>query len=191
MNISMLNKIKEKFGKGILKRSAMNLVNGFEDLEYFMKLKPINIAVEIGTFRGITSAIMSQYCKKLYTIDLFDGQIEKNRDKWGNDPKREEIWNALGIKNIVYCPVESNKDKFKFLRSINFNFCFIDGEHSYDGVKRDFEYTKHCSNVLFHDYDDSGRQKRNDVFNFVNTLPKQEYTKQLTIRSVFAYWEAK
>ena len=56
----MKAKIKQMFGEDILKRSAVNLPNGVRHINKFMKKKPIKAAIEIGTFRGVTSCIMSK-----------------------------------------------------------------------------------------------------------------------------------
>jgi hypothetical protein len=182
----MIDKIKQKYGESILRRSALNLPNGAEDIKKFMTIKPIKIAIEIGTFRGITSAWMSQFCDRLYTVDLLDGQVQQ--PLWKDLPMRGDIWKYLEIPDdkIWFQPVKCNNSKERFLKKINFDFAFVDGDHSYEGVKKDFELVKRCGRVLFHDYD-KAPGKACPVRDFINSI------KEGTIETTkdFAYWEDK
>ena len=181
----MVKKIINKFGKDILKRSALNLPNGAEDIKYFMKKKSICLALEIGTFRGITSAWMSQFCDQLITVDLLNGQFEdyKSKFEWANTSSREEIWNYLGIKNITYRPLEDNQQKVVLSSVLDYDFAFIDGDHSYEGVKFDFDLVKKCGRVLFHDYD-KAKGKDCPVRDFINSITYGN----IETRTDFAYW---
>jgi predicted O-methyltransferase YrrM len=183
----MVKKIIDLFGTDILRRSALNLPNGAEEIKRFMCKKPIHRAVEIGTFRGITSALMSQYCNQLVTIDLKSGQYEKQQGKidWNDTPLRHDIWDALEINNISLMLINNNTDKQEIINNLQFDFAFIDGDHSYEGVKADFQMVKHCGRVLFHDYD-KAEGKDCPVRDFIHTIKTGtfEYTTD------FAYWEA-
>lgn len=179
--------IQKRFGDDILRRSALNLPDGAEIIEEFMKRRPINVALEIGTFRGVTSAWMSQFCEKLVTIDLKDGQYEdyKNKFEWANTPARHEIWKELRIKNIRFFGLKSDYEKKCLIELCDFDFAFIDGDHSFEGVAYDFKLVKKCGRVLFHDYD-KAPGKDCPVRDFIKTIysGRMEYTKD------FAYWVA-
>lgn len=180
-----------KYGRKVLMRSALNLENGEEDLMKFLTKKPINVAVEIGTFRGVSSIVISRFCKKLYTLDLKYGQFQdyKRKFDWADTPARQELWDDLEINNISLIELDDNNHKKQIINQISnpdyFDFAFIDGDHSYEGVKYDFELVKHCGRVLFHDYD-KAEGKDCPVRDFIGTIKtgKFEYTKD------FAYWEA-
>jgi hypothetical protein len=171
-----------------MKRSALNLEDGEKHLKHFMTLKPIKTAIEIGTFRGLTSAVMSQYCDKLITIDLAEGLIEdySQRFDWAKTPKRQELWQKLGITNIELMLVTDNEVKKQILNGIDYDFVFIDGDHTFEGAKFDFELTKRCGRVLFHDYDRCPG-KEAPVRDFIDTIKegKMQTTKD------YAYWEDK
>ena len=180
----MINKITKKYSKKILQRSALNLKAGDSDMQYFMTKAPINNALEIGTFRGITSAFMSQYCKHLYTIDLAHGQIQKIKGTvdWADTEMRHDVWKYLGINNIDFIPVDNDVHKKEVVNNLDFDFAFIDGDHSYKGVKYDFEMVKKCGRVLFHDYDDNG--KKCPVRDFIKSI---NYGNIETTKD-YAYW---
>jgi len=134
----------------LLSRSA---VGGNEFREFFKNIK-IKTVVEIGTYKGISSAYMAQFAKKVFTFDIRDYK------------EKYKLWQELGIENkIFYYTIKGKNENFegKFqssknkvniedvINSIRFDFAFIDGEHTYEDVKRDFELVKHCGKVLFHD----------------------------------------
>ena len=75
--------------------------------------------------------------------------------------------------------------KWRKLKGLDFQFAFIDGAHD-ETVARDFEWTKRCGRVLFHDYDRRGVAVQDHVYNFVNTLPKE----QVQVHDIFALWSA-
>ena len=173
-----------------LGRSSLNIRNGDEVIKSFLdEIKP-EIILEIGTYKGVGSLYMSQFCELLHTIDLRNGRVERQQRfaiSEDNRPIRRELWNKFARENIVFHQIKDNEQKAEIVKDIPFDFCFIDGGHSSEDVKFDFNLVKHCGKVLFHDYDFSDRPKRDAVWNFVNTLPKE----QLTVRDIFAYWEDK
>ena len=63
----------------------------------------------------------------------------------------------------------------------NFDFAFIDGDHTGDRPAKDFELVKKCGRVLFHD------RTREAVKAVIDALPKDE----VEIMGGFAYWERK
>jgi len=168
-----------------LKKSALNIRRGDEVIRSFLKPVKAHTVLEIGTYKGIASLYMSQFCKKLYTIDLLEGKLET--EGVPVHPNRVELWKMFDADNIIYLPAKCNNSKARIIKKIDFQFAFIDGEHTFEGVENDFELVKHCGKVLFHDYDKSVQEKRNGVYNFINTLPKE----QITVRDIFAYWENK
>ncbi len=175
----------DKYGPKALKRSALNIRNGAEIIADVMQKDKITTAIEIGTYRGFTSAIMSQYCKELYTFDLKHGRIEQVKDIHPEQAEiaRSELWKDLGIHNIHLALIEDDIEKARILEHMKFDFAFVDGAHD-ETVKNDFELVKKCGRVLFHDYDDSGCKAKNHVYDFINTLPKDE----VEVIDIFAYW---
>ncbi len=178
--MTIKQQIIDLYGNDFIRRSALNLPNGENEISRFMN-GDIKVAVEIGTLRGCTSVVMSKYCDKLYTFDLKSGQIE-NRD-WQSKDNRYSLWNKLGINNIELILINNDKEKEKIIDNLEFDFAFIDGDHSFEGVKKDFDIVKKCGRVLFHDYDARLNQPCY-VRDFINTIKygKFEYTID------FAYW---
>lgn len=134
----------KEFGKRILRGSAVGWKNGiiYEKIfRNYLEGKEIKHAVEIGTWRGVSTAILSHYADKVSTVDI----------KYYDMAPHVWIWAGI-MSKIKYHIVGGNEEKQKLLESLDFDFAFIDGEHSYEAVKLDFNCVKKCGRVLFHDY---------------------------------------
>lgn len=180
----MRKKITKKLIKNTgcsLGKSALNIRNGGKIISDILKLQKPKVILEIGTYKGVTAAFMSQFCEKLITIDLVNGRLEKT-DVY-SDINRSHLWSRLGINNIIFIQINNNKEKFNIMRNLDFDFAFIDGAHD-KSVKNDFKHVRHCGKVLFHDYDTRGQDCLDHVYNFVNSLPKDE----IDINDIFAFW---
>ena len=163
----------------MLKRSALRLPGGEETLARALAGKGYRHALEIGTYRGCSTAAIAQYVERVTTIDLLHGYVERDG---GFD--RLAFWESLGLRNIAFVQVTDDAEKALAVSALDFDFAFIDGGHDAESVRRDFEMVKRCGRVLFHDYDASGRPGRHHVYDFVNELPADE----VEIMGDFALW---
>lgn len=182
MNTTMRDKIAALYGQSHLRKSALNIRGGAGVFETVMAGRHIKHALEIGTYRGVAAAEMSQYAGHVTTIDLLHGKIEQNGTPWD----RPAFWRSLDVYNIDYRPVADNEEKARVIAGLDFDFAFIDGDHANNGPALDFELVKRCGLVLFHDYDDSGAPHLNRVYDLVNSLPKE----QVQVFDIFALWTA-
>lgn len=138
-------------------------------------LKNITNAVEIGTKFGVGSLLLAHYAYHLTTIDVFAR----------TEPLA--IWDFFGVnRKITYAVAKDNNEKIDYLKDKEFDLALIDGNHSYDDVKLDFEIVKKCGRVLFHDYS-LEPPVHEGVIKFVDELPKEEMVYDVP----FAYWEKK
>lgn len=96
------------------------------------------VAAEIGVFEGLTTEIIANSVDKdgiVYAIDpFFKGRLGLcygeiiSKKYW----KRKQCINKIKvIKNYSYNAAKFINEKFDFI--------FIDGDHSYDGIKQDWE----------------------------------------------------
>lgn len=176
----MKDRIVSLYGDGILKKSAISIRDGYGVLESIFADGYFSNILEIGTYKGIGAACLSQWCEKVFTVDLIQGRMENNQENFD----REEFWDSLGCKNIDLFLVKDNIEKSSLIQTLDFDIAFIDGGK--DDIAEDFEMVKHCGHVLFHDYDDRGQPALNKVYDFVNSLPKEK----VTITDIFALWTA-
>lgn len=117
------------------------------------------LIVEIGCYVGRSTHIMAVAAKekegKVITIDPF----LKSFNGWHNsDPKTAFKKNVLDVLSNVTLIEGYSEDVFNKIPD-DIDFMFIDGDHSYEGVKRDCDNylpkLKSGSMVSFHDYHSS------------------------------------
>ncbi len=131
-------------------------------------LNPTN-SVEIGTFDGNTTLQLALNTSKkavVHTIDLpssgektsapilrrevkFVTDLQKQQRKYQNTPMEHKVVQHLGDS--------AEYDFSLFCKKGAIDFCFIDGSHSYENVKRDtqkvLEKLSLQGVILWHDYD--------------------------------------
>lgn len=122
------------------------------------KISP-RIMMEIGTAKGGTLYIWSRYlksCKRIISLDLPEGPFG------GGYPKTQIKFFKLFApdKEFHFLRGDSHSKEIanrvsRILRQDKVDFLFIDGDHTYKGVKRDFEmYSKLVRQrgiIAFHD----------------------------------------
>lgn len=159
-----LSEICYQFGGKVFRRSS--IMDGF--CHFLNVIKPSGeTCFEIGTFNGITAIALSKYFENVVSIDIF-----QNITKY-------QIMKYMNIKNVHFVSAQDNEEKRHIAGTLKFDYAYMDGNHLKD-TELDWELTKRCGNVMFHEY----WEKQPSVWNLVNSLPKE----QVTIVNNFAYW---
>ncbi len=151
-------------------------------LQSLVRGLPANpLVLEIGTFKGWSAITMGLVRRdvKIITIDNHFGIPED-----GLTSSSIEVHKNIRESNcsgrIIHLQLSSseyiNKNNSKF------DLIFIDGDHTFEGVKHDFEkflpYVKKLGIILFHDF-----HQEDGVTRFCNTL---RYTNCERLRSMLA-----
>jgi predicted O-methyltransferase YrrM len=201
MTLSFIKKIHFIINKNKFK----NELNIFTHLTYdekillynlSKKLSDYSICVEIGSYLGSSSCFISAGLKKnskLYCIDTWGNHAmrydESDTDSEERDTYKEFIENTnkynskiVKLRGWSYDVITELKN-----RESKIDFLFIDGDHNYDGVKKDWtlysDLLKKNSIVVFHDTgwsEDVNRLIREYVVEkgeLVNQLPNLEVYK--------------
>jgi len=121
-----------------LRNDIIEKLNQFKDPRY----------LEIGSDIGLTCFALNNFYKECYAVDIDEKRHEKSKKI-----QKEIEENENNIMNDIFRvlgDVESIKE-------LEYDVVLIDGLHSYEGVKKDFETTlkKNQSKkyyVFFHDY---------------------------------------
>lgn len=138
-----------------------------EEIENFSRwlvntITPLEIALEIGAHRGGTSALLSVLMpSKVISVDLPDGP-------WGGigveaAQKRDTELTRLFPHYVSICADSQDDSTYseivKTLDGAKVDLLLIDGDHSYLGVKHDYERYKSLVReggaVAFHDINDT------------------------------------
>lgn len=176
--------VKKFFNRIDMKALSIRERINCDKIDYFLKREKPNTILEIGTNSGASSVYFAKYAEKIVTIDIQDYKV------------KDEIWDHFNVlEKIEFKKIENNTEKKKYVEALEFDFAFIDGDHSYEGVKFDFEITKKCGKILFHDYgyweilDPNGAKELSAIKEFVDTLTINDESSVLEIRNPFALWK--
>lgn len=142
-----------------------------------LKKRKIKNLLEIGTADGGTLFLFSKIVEdngKIITIDLPNGY-----PRW-----REILYKSFSEKNKKIFIIKSDSHDIKTYESVKkilngekLDFVFIDGDHSYKSVKKDFEtYVKLVKKgglVAFHDIVKDERNYSGEVYKFWEKIKKR------------------
>lgn len=127
----------ERFGAEVLRRSSV-----FHGLDRFMAERGMRgrRCFEVGTWNGLTAAVLSRYFDEVVTVDIEDRAL------------KHEVLEHLGIKNVRCFAIQNNADKAQVWKRFGgeFDFAYLDGDHAND-TATDFELVRRCGRVLFHE----------------------------------------
>ena len=168
-----LNVILQHFGKRAFARSSACM-----EFESFLKRIKAGgkRCVEIGSYHGITSIILSRYFDEVVSVSIDEQPPE--------ELLKRKIADYLGITNIVWHDLTSNKRKRRLLTELDFDFAYCDGDHTNDALF-DFGLVEKCGRVLFHE----AWPIQLSVWQICMSLPPDEVT--WAQYDCFAFWEKK
>lgn len=129
----------DRFGENAINPWCCLRDGGEAIIAQVLEGKGIHCAVEIGTFHGISAQYISRFVDKVITIDVEERPETKLIREFCRNPK------------VEYFVVKNDEEKKELISRLDFQFAFIDGLHNHM-VDFDAEITKHCGNLLFHDY---------------------------------------
>lgn len=152
-------KLIDHFGDNINEMSCVYIADGENSLRHFLEGKRFRTIIEIGTYQGVSTAILSEYADKVHAIDIVDL------------PMRNEIFNFLGVTNVSFYKCSADfSDKEKKVKEIfskeDVDLVFIDGDHWGKALEQEFNLVKACKKILIHDYEPAFPV----VYDFCNSL---------------------
>ena len=148
--------------------------------EFVAKLNPPPIdVIEIGTCNGFSTLVLAKYSRTVFT---FDATYRNAEYVWSFFPElRKRIVSFSGPQSILDATFQKQLPYWIKPLQIQFNFAFIDAEHTYEAAKRDFGLIEPlCNRVLFHDAHCHG------VHKFAIT---ELGAKEVDPQKVYGYWE--
>jgi predicted O-methyltransferase YrrM len=130
--------------RGAKRRGALQKTREFAAFVAFLRKRELSTVVEIGTFRGGTLWTWCQIARHdavLVSIDLPGGMfgggydVQQAETIRGYSQQRQDVVLIRGDSHAS----ETFADLGRALAGRDVDLLFIDGDHSYEGVKRDFE----------------------------------------------------
>lgn len=130
-----LLKIYAKFGGAVFRRSSV--FHGLRRALADWGVKGRR-CVEIGTFNGVTAAVLSPFFDEVVTIDTLPSDLKR------------QLLKAVGADNVYCVDVKDNEEKASLVESLTFDFAYLDGDHAND-TETDWALVKGGGRVLFHE----------------------------------------
>jgi len=140
------------------------------------------LCVETGTLLGRSTIITAYRAESVITIDVFEDlhliEDDKNRkfnEDWFNKHQHsyERVKNSLEVYKNISVKRRADIDNFNFNKN-SIDMIFLDADHSYDGVKKDFEYfypyVRRGGLILFHDSLKLASEPHCEVWKFLSEL---------------------
>jgi cephalosporin hydroxylase len=143
-----------------------------EQLAKFVQTLQPKIVVEIGTKNEGTFMIWNEVTSaKTISIDLVEG-IHGGVSQEKTNLRNENFKKLYGPRCTFIGGNSHDKSTYdKVLKCLNgeqIDFLFIDGDHTYEGVKQDYEMysplVKQGGYIAFHDINDTARHRRRNVY---------------------------
>lgn len=133
--------VVQKNGGGLL---IWQYPNQFSKYLLLLKTLKIRSYIEIGCRWGGTFVLTNEYLKmfnnidKSVAVDIIDSPV---------------VEYCIKNPNTRFLKIDSHSTEFQaYIRDNFFDLIFIDGDHSYTGVKNDYEVCKNSGNIfVFHD----------------------------------------
>ena len=128
-------------------------VNVYDNLKKAVEYLKPEIVLEIGTFNGLSTAILANLCSFVFTVDI------------AYRPETQVVWDHFNLLDKINYSIFKDREEIgKFIKKIQYDFVYIDANHKYEEVKADYEMIKDCNSILFHDYHlDGVRQLINEI----------------------------
>ena len=132
-------------------------------LESLVYLNQAHVIVEVGVAEAKTTAWLCRGAKvwggNVYGYDLWDTHGLNNQfEHWSSKEKCEEYLTSKGHTNFELTKINSRTPEFAELiksKHPSIDLAYIDGCHSYDGIKNDFDVIypllSECGVIVFHD----------------------------------------
>lgn len=126
--------------------------------QYYLKHSPKTV-LEIGSFYGATLWNFIEYNDNLRKIVSIDLPIPPSDGRYNEMLKSRALWKSwVAGKEVELIDIQGdshNPETLALISNERFDFIFIDGDHSYEGVKKDWEMYSPLINkgglVVFHD----------------------------------------
>lgn len=168
--------ILHNFGHASLQVPELSFVISNE-AEFYAIMDKINcrpkLILETGTASGCSALLLLQYAEKVVTFDVQEV------------PMKYDIWDFFGVRDRITSHIIKDTSEIPNLLTEEFDFAFIDGDHSYGGCSRDIVIAEKCGRILFHDV------YHPPIIQAINELRTRKGGVYIQCGPTFGYWNNK
>ena len=157
----MLLSVFQNFGASVFRRSSV-----FHGLGRFLAENNVRgeCCFEVGTWNGLTAAILSRHFDHVVTVDIAHNAIKR------------DILAHLDIRNVECIDIRSNEEKPGVLkgmekRGLKIDCAYLDGNHRED-TEQDFSFVRRYGRAIFHE----AWIFQSPVWSLIHSLPENEVT---------------
>jgi predicted O-methyltransferase YrrM len=129
-------------------------------LEEYKRLSPKKNILEIGAYNGGTYWYWLKYAEPESNIVLIDNTITYDKSKQWSEWTRSDDNKDKNVSLTLLNMDSDDSRVFDTLRGIMFDFIFVDGGHSYEVSKKDYEnfypMLRKDGIISFHDINNAG-----------------------------------
>lgn len=129
-----------------------------------------NVVLETGTASGCSALMLLQYANKVVTFDIKEVSM------------KYDIWRHYGVLERVKAFVVKETSEIPGLLTEDFDFAFVDGDHSYEGCAKDILIVEKCGRILFHDI------YHPPIIQAINELRARKGGSYIQCGPTFGYW---
>lgn len=164
------------FGHAVLQVPELSFVISneleFRDIMAAIAYRP-KLVFETGTASGCSALMLLQYAEKVVTFDVKEV------------PMKYDVWKHYGVADRVKAHVIKDTSEIADLLTEEFDFAFIDGDHSYEGCAKDIAVAEKCGRLLFHDV------YHPPIIQAINELRARRGGNYIQCGGTFGYWSEK
>lgn len=117
--------------------------------ENAVKIPKKGIIVEIGTFQGASAVVLAKTQRQIFTIDRYEEFDDYHPTTLAEVKDKLKEFESITV-------LKGESESFAKIWNKPIDLIFIDGNHSYEGVKQDIEnwlpHLKKKGRMMFHDY---------------------------------------
>jgi len=170
------NDILKNFGDAALQVPELSFVI-FNEIEFNLIVNEIDykpkLLVETGTASGCSALLLSQFAERIITFDIIDVKM------------KYDIWKFYDVDKRITAHTIKDTSEIPALIDKEFDFAFIDGDHSYEGCSKDIAVVEKCGRILFHDV------YHPPIVKAINELRERKGGNYIQCGVTFGYWSNK
>jgi len=153
-------------------------------LTNFFKDKSISSALEVGSWKGISSAIIARHVDVLYCVDTWLGN--ESLQSMREQAEASSIYKCFHTNmiqkkvnsKILHAHMNSN-EAVKLFKNNTFDMIFLDADHAYSSIKQDIELwmpkVKSGGYLCGHDLEAIMTSLTSEIRELVNTQCEQDF----------------